>query len=202
MTFKKSEDEKQYKDEMKDDNYYKMAPKKVMKSKSVEDKVIVPPQEVALPPVEEQPLDASDIKQKEYSVLLEKLAMFTAELKSMQLIVKTLQKEHSKLVSSSTKKSVKKTNTKRVPSGFQKPTLLSDAMCEFLKVEKGREMPRVDVTKMINEYIRKNELQDPNDKRNIVLDNELKKIISIENGQKLTYFNLQSFIKHHFIKTA
>jgi chromatin remodeling complex protein RSC6 len=69
-----------------------------------------------------------------------------------------------------------------------------------LGVPKGSAMARTLVTKHINEYIKKNNLQDPTDKRIISPDAKLKSILSIGDGDKLTYFNLQTYIKQHFKK--
>ncbi len=190
---------------MQNNNYHiKMAPKKTTQAKASKDVVVEPPVEEK--PVE-QPVVAEEDTQNvnQYSVVLEKLASFINDLKQMQTIVKSLQKEYTKMSQASSKKQAKKkqvTNTSRVPSGFAKPALLSDDLCTFLGKDKGATMARTEVTKLINKYIKESNLQDPKDKRHILLDDKLSKIISLKSGEKLTYFNLQSFIKHHFVKIA
>lgn len=150
------------------------------------------------PVVESDAVEESD----KFTVVLDKLQSFVNEVKELISTVKTLQKEHVKLQKQSLKKNKKNAadGTKRNPSGFAKPTKLSDELCDFLGVAHGSSMARTIVTKHINEYIKKNNLQDENDKRHIIPDDKLKKILSIKEGDKLTYFNLQTFIKQHFKK--
>lgn len=138
-----------------------------------------------------------------FVTVLEKLVAFSADLKEVISQVKVLQKEHVKLVKSSSKKT-KKTSAgaQRTLSGFAKPSLLSDELCSFMGVTKGTSMARTEVTRMINEYIKKNNLQDSSDKRHIIPDEKLKKILNLGADDKLTYFNLQKYMKHHFTKES
>lgn len=158
---------------------------------NVEDKV-----EKSLP----EPFDDTD----KFSVVLEKLQNFIKDAKDLVVQVKAIQREHVKLRQTSSKKTKKalvgSETTKRNPSGFAKPTKLSNDLCDFLGVEKGSSMARTMVTKHINEYIKTNSLQDSSDKRQIIPDAKLKSILSVKEGDKLTYFNLQTFIKQHFMK--
>lgn len=137
-----------------------------------------------------------------FVVILERLQRFATELKDTVSLVKTLQKEFQKVQKSSVKKTKKSSpvasNKPRTPSGFAKPTKLSDELCAFLGVPSGSQMARTEVTRVINEYIKKNSLQDTNDKRTIVPDTKLMSILKLGEGDKLTYFNLQTYIKHHF----
>ena len=137
-----------------------------------------------------------------FTQVLDKLQSFVNDVKELISTVKTLQKEHVKMQNQTSKKN-KKVNAdgvKRNPSGFAKPTKLSDELCDFLGVAHGSSMARTIVTKHINEYIKKNSLQDESDKRHIIPDEKLKMILSISEGDKLTYFNLQTYIKQHFKK--
>jgi hypothetical protein len=150
-------------------------------------------------------VDVVTVDVDKYQVVLDKLHSFVNDTKDLITVVKNLQKEYVKLQKQSSKK-VKKVvassdaAVKRSPSGFAKPTNLSDELCSFLGVPKGSAMARTLVTKHINEYIKKNNLQDPTDKRIISPDAKLKSILSIGDGDKLTYFNLQTYIKQHFKK--
>jgi len=91
---------------------------------------------------------------------------------------------------------------KKAPSGFAKPTQLSEKMCSFLDVSNDTLLARTAVTKRITTYIKEQDLQNPKNKREIVVDNKLKELINMEHegGNPLTYFNLQRCIKHHFPK--
>jgi chromatin remodeling complex protein RSC6 len=139
-----------------------------------------------------------------FSALLEKLVLITVAVKDMQTAIKTLQKDYSKLSKSSGKKKANgnKNGAKRSPSGFAKPTGLSNELCDFLSLPHGSQKARTDVTRMLNEYIKKHNLQDTKDKRTIIPDLSLKKLMKITDKDTLTYFNLQTYIKHHFLKAA
>ncbi len=101
------------------------------------------------------------------------------------------------------KEKVKKTTTKKTtpepPSGFTKPTTISEDLCNFLDKPIGSEMTRPEVTKELHNYIQKNKLQDPDKKMNIKPNQELQKLLGIEEGHELTYFNIQPLINKHFI---
>ena len=153
-------------------------------------------------PVIESDVPVAVEESDKFTVVLDKLQSFVNDVKELISTVKTLQKEHVKMQKQTLKKNKKNTvdGAKRNPSGFAKPTKLSDELCDFLGVAHGSSMARTMVTKYINEYIKKNNLQDENDKRHIIPDDKLKSILSIKEGDKLTYFNLQTFIKQHFKK--
>lgn len=85
------------------------------------------------------------------------------------------------------------------PGGFDKPTLLSDQMCQFLGLPEGSMLSRTNVTRQLNKYIKDNNLCNPEDKRILVPDAKLQELLKGEEGKDLTYFTLQTFIKHHFI---
>lgn len=153
-------------------------------------------------PVEEQAVETVVSESDKFSQILDKLQAFINDAKEMTLLVKSMQKEHQKLQKQTTKKTKKTSGeaSKRSPSGFAKPTKLSDELCNFLGEPVGSSMARTIVTKHINEYIKKHNLQDQSDKRHIIPDEKLKSILSIKEGDKLTYFNLQTYIKQHFKK--
>jgi hypothetical protein len=90
----------------------------------------------------------------------------------------------------------------RVPSGFTKPNLISDELAMFLGEPVGTEMARSDVSKAITRYIRENGFQDPENDRKINPDEKLSNLLRLKEEEKdtLTYFNLQKYLKPHFIK--
>jgi chromatin remodeling complex protein RSC6 len=65
------------------------------------------------------------------------------------------------------------TAPKKANSAFMKPMTISEDLAAV--VGKGP-MPRSEVVKAIWVYIKKNDLQDPKNKRNIVADANLKKV--------------------------
>ena len=94
----------------------------------------------------------------------------------------------------------RKASSNRQPSGFVKPTRISNDLAKFLGRDEGVEMARTEVSKEINQYIRANSLQDKTNGRIIKADSKLKKLLNLSDTDELTYFNLQKYMKHHFIK--
>ena len=106
-------------------------------------------------------------------------------------------------------KAAQKANTKRkrksgnrAPSGFVKPTLISDQLADFLGKAHGSELARTEVTREINQYIRANSLQDKDNGRIIKPDAKLKALLGVKDSEELTYFNLQKFMSPHFQKAT
>ena len=102
----------------------------------------------------------------------ESIATLTAmrhQLSNVIAGVKVLQKRAEREVKAVQKAGNKRKqrNATRAPSGFVKPTLISDQLAEFLTKEKGTLIARTDVTREINAYIRANKLQDPANGRKI-----------------------------------
>jgi len=142
-----------------------------------------------------------------FSSLLETLSNLTAELREVSLKVKAIQKEHAKFVRETKKKTAKRARSvkPRGLTGFAKPTLLSDEMYNFLGVEKGTMVVRHEVTKSIIKYIKDNNLRkEDGDRRQIIPDATLKALTRVtdENVGDLTYFKLQKYINHHFVKPS
>jgi upstream activation factor subunit UAF30 len=90
----------------------------------------------------------------------------------------------------------------RAPSGFVKPTKISDELASFLGKEKGTEMARTEVTRDINKYIRTHNLQDKDNGRKINSDTKLAALLKLKKTDELTYFNLQRYMSPHFAKAT
>jgi chromatin remodeling complex protein RSC6 len=95
----------------------------------------------------------------------------------------------------------KRKSGNRQPSGFVKPTKISDELAKFLEKPIGSEMARTDVTREINKYIRAQNLQDKDNGRKINPDAKLQTLLKIKKTDELTYFNLQRYMSPHFFKT-
>lgn len=87
---------------------------------------------------------------------------------------------------------------KREPSGFAKPAVISNELCDFLGKPYGTEMARTEVTKYLTAYIKDHNLQQPEDKRRISPDKKLLKLLKLSKDDQVTYFNLQKWMKPHF----
>ena len=146
--------------------------------------------------------DASGVTGKvtEFNAKLQQLASLFASLKNdFKVLDKAVSREMKAAQKASSKK--RKNSGTRKPSGFVKPTLISEELAAFLSKPSGTEMARTDVSKEINSYITANSLQDKANGRKINADAKLTKLLKITPADELTYFNLQRYMKHHFIKT-
>lgn len=92
-------------------------------------------------------------------------------------------------------------------SGFTKQVPISDEMADFLGVEHGTRMSRVECTKGLHTYILEHKLQKPGNGRIILPDDKLAKVLhynkkSKENGGDgpLYYYVMQKLIQQHFLK--
>jgi chromatin remodeling complex protein RSC6 len=155
---------------------------------------------VAPEPVVEKPVESS--AESTVSPLMDlsvKLtAVFTA-MKEVQTSLKVLTKEYERMKKLVEKTERKRANARTQPSGFAKPTKISDEMCDFLEVPRGTEMSRTDVTRKINAYVKLHNLNKPDNKRIILPDHKLKKILGA-GDEEVSFFVLQRYIKNHFIK--
>ena len=100
------------------------------------------------------------------------------------------------------KKTVQLNGQKRAPSGFAKATEISTELCSFLGKPQGTEMARTEVTKYLTQYIKEHSLQDKNNRRKIVPDAPLQKLLNVKKDDEVTYFNLQKYMKVHFPKSG
>lgn len=145
-------------------------------------------------------LDASLIeKSADFVAKLQQIATLMASLKTEY---KSLEKQWSRDLKSAQKQSSKRKKRagNRAPSGFVKPTKISDELAAFLEKPVGSEMARTEVTRDINTYIRTNSLQDKENGRKIIPDTKLSALLKIAKGEELTYFNLQRYMSPHFSK--
>jgi chromatin remodeling complex protein RSC6 len=119
-------------------------------------------------------------------------------LKSVTKNIKTLRNDASRVMR--TRK--QSTRPKNTSSGFMKPVQISPEMAKFTGWEPDVPRSRVDVTKYLCKYIRDNDLQNPEDRRIIRPDSQLKTLLNIQDGSKdpLMYYSLQKYIQHHFKK--
>ncbi len=117
-------------------------------------------------------------------------------LRSTSKRIKVLRNDASRVMK------VRKTapRNRNTTSGFMKPVNISKEMCGFTGWETDCPKSRVDVTKFICNYIREKDLQNPTDRRIILPDTKLKKLLNIDGteDQPLTYYSLQKRIQHHF----
>jgi upstream activation factor subunit UAF30 len=135
---------------------------------------------------------------------LAKLQQLGTLINSIKSEYKALEKKWSREVKTAQKQSSKRKRKagNRAPSGFVKPTKISDELASFLGKDKGAEMARTDVTREINTYIRAHKLQDSTNGRKINPDKKLAALLKLKTTDELTYFNLQKYMSPHFAKAV
>ena len=135
---------------------------------------------------------------------LAKLQQLGALISSLKTEYRTLEKKWTREIKAAQKQSSKRKRKagNRAPSGFVKPTKISDELASFLGKEKGTEMARTDVTREINTYIRAHKLQDKDNGRKIIPDTKLATLLKLKKTDELTYFNLQKYMSPHFAKAT
>lgn len=136
-----------------------------------------------------------DLLIKDFSALME-------TTKSLSARMKVLQKEVNK--GKRTRKPPQEVDPDAPPkiSALQKPVAISNEMCKFLGFEPDTEHSRRDVSQGITAYIKKHDLQDPLNRRFMLLTEKPEglalKALLRDPDQPLTFFNLQRYLKPHF----
>lgn len=136
------------------------------------------------------------------SGFVETIQTLTTSLNKLKTEFKLLEKRVLREARSMDKVNAKRNKNKgsRAPSGFVKPASISADLAKFLGVPEDTKMARTDVTKMITSYVKEHKLQDNENGRKIVPDAKLKALLNIKSGEEVTYFNLQKYMKPHFLK--
>lgn len=98
------------------------------------------------------------------------------------------------------KQDCQKNTSNKKESSFATPQELSNALCDFLKVEHGTKMARTEVTRYLTKYIKENSLQSDLDMRTIIPDNKLIELLELNEDDKLAFFSLQKYLNKHFKK--
>jgi upstream activation factor subunit UAF30 len=134
---------------------------------------------------------------------LAKLNQLSGLIASLKTEYRSLEKKWSREIKTAQKSQAKRKRKSgnRQPSGFVKPTKISDELAKFLEKPIGSEMARTDVTREINKYIRSHNLQDKENGRKINPDSKLQTLLKLKKTDELTYFNLQRYMSPHFQKS-
>jgi len=185
-------------------NKPKKQQKKVEEKKVVEKEsstTVVETTNVVTPAVE---VDEVMLITKDFNSFLEKLQQVNSLLSSLKTDFRALEKKTTREFKQVQKQNAKRKRKQgnRSPSGFVKPTLISNELASFLGKANGVEMARTEVTREINNYIRQHSLQDKSNGRKINADKKLSTLLNLKKDDELTYFNLQKFMSHHFAKAG
>jgi len=165
------------------------------------------------PVVTEEAVSSEDqvASDNEAVALADQNVEFAAKLQQLSVVISSLKTEFRTLEKKWARelKVAQKQNSKRkrkagnrAPSGFVKPTCISDELAKFLDKPSGSEMARTEVTREVNKYIRAHNLQDKENGRKIHPDAKLATLLKLKKTDELTYFNLQKYMSHHFAKST
>jgi chromatin remodeling complex protein RSC6 len=139
-----------------------------------------------------------------FTTINNSLTLFKMQFNTLQQQVRTLEKNVKKELKTM-KKDIKpkEPKQKKAPSGFAKPTKVTKELCEFMDKPEGTEIARTEVTKVLVNYIKTNNLQEQttDSKNKIVPDDKLKTLLglNVEETNELTFFNIQKYMNKHFI---
>ena len=183
------------------------APAKAAKPATASKKKVAPVEEAAAAaPVTETPEEstAAATLQTEFTAFMTKLQQAATLMSEMKQAFRSLEKKAGRELRAAEKASAKRKRKagNRSPSGFVKPTLISNELAAFLGKQQGTEMARTEVTREINAYIRKQGLQDKDNGRKINADKKLAGLLKLKPNEELTYFNLQKYMSPHFAKAT
>ncbi len=189
-------------------------PKTASKTASKATKTVAPIVEAAAPAVETTaPVveTVAPVVEEPVSTVFGQFTDFMAKLQAVSASMSSIRTEFRGIERQVTRelKAAAKINAKRkrktgnrAPSGFVKPTLISNELAGFLGKPEGTEMARTEVTREINAYIREHKLQDKDNGRKIIADKKLTGLLKLKKDDELTYFNLQKYMSPHFAKAS
>jgi len=184
--------------------------KKVSKSapKKVVEPVVEPIVEPVVEPIGQAPIDVvtaevSDTPYaEEFIGLISELDTALTTIRTLKIRLQKLEKQvhrdHKTTAKKLRGKKRRPVDPNAQPSGFAKPGPVSDELRKFLSLGNDELIARTSVTKRINAYCKENNLQNEKDKRIINADTSLRKLLKMSETDKLTFFNLQTYMKVHF----
>jgi len=140
----------------------------------------------------------------QFSDFMAKLQAVSASMSSLRTEFRGIERQVTRELKAAAKINAKRKRKtgNRAPSGFVKPTLISNELAGFLGKPEGTEMARTEVTREINAYIREHKLQDKDNGRKIIADKKLTGLLKLKKDDELTYFNLQKYMSPHFAKAS
>ena len=177
----------------------KASKKSTMKTQETAPAPVAPTPVVEAAPAVETPTVVT-----QFGDFMTKLQAVSAQMSALRTEFRALERQVGRELKAAQKSASKRQRRSgnRAPSGFVKPTLISNELASFLGKPHGTEMARTEVTKEINAYIRAHKLQDKDNGRKIIPDTKLNKLLKIKKGDELTYFNLQKYMSPHFAKAS
>jgi chromatin remodeling complex protein RSC6 len=94
-------------------------------------------------------------------------------------------------------------NTKKkspVITDFTVEREISDELAFFLSETKDKRISLVELNRIVVDYIKDNQLQDKNNRKNIILDDKLEGLFQDISGNKLNFSNINLHLEKHLEK--
>ena len=91
-------------------------------------------------------------------------------------------------------KSNKERSSERPKSGFNKPTQVPEPFCRYLNIDQSIELPRTHVTSLLYKHIKEAGFLNPEDKREVFPDEELRTLLKMEQDEELKFENFQHYV--------
>jgi pilus assembly protein FimV len=197
------------------------APVKAVKAKAVKaEKPAAPSKAVLTVPTVEAPVvavEAAESSDVILASLAEKLKALSTELttrvreatksvadaiKATKREAREIKKKKKKNPADMTPEERKTWEARRANNAFLVQRPLTDELCTFMGLKSGEKRSQTEVTKFISNYVKEHSCFDPTFKRRILPNSALAKLLRVSDKDEVTYLNLQSFLKVHFLKTA
>lgn len=83
-------------------------------------------------------------------------------------------------------------------SGFNKPEAVPECLVELLEIEEEF-LPRSQVTKLLYQYFKENNMYNEDNKRIIVPNRAIRKIFGMSRDDELNFYNLQTWLKKLYV---
>ena len=140
---------------------------------------------------------------EQFEGIVNGMTLVKTQISNLQQNLKQLEKNIKKQMKGLKKEVTKKKNKgNRKPSGFAKPCKVTKELFNFMNKNEGTEIARTEVTKSLIAYIKENKLENKTNSKIITPDKKLKFLLGIDEGQELTYFNIQKYMNKHFVKIS
>ena len=149
-------------------------------------------------PMIQAPVNENIPIETQFNNILQDVSTFKNIFNEFQTKIKALEKSIIKEKKELQIKEKKKTIifTKN-PSGFSNAMKVSDELLNFMKKPIGTTLSRTDITQYITQYIKDNKLQNMEQRKKIIPNEELMLLFKLNPTDELTYFNLQKYINIH-----
>ena len=122
---------------------------------------------------------------EQFSSIVQNLNDFKARINNLQHQIRFLEKNITKQMKGLKKEAQKNKNKgNRKPSGFAKPSKVTNELCEFMNKKEGTEIARTEVTRALCSYIKEHKLENKENSKIIAPDEKLKTLLGIEEGRR------------------